>query len=106
MKAREKVAIAIIIILVVAFVFHMATLDDHNWNNGECPDCGVAWELIKEVPGHGANEGAEIWQCPNCHKTITLGASKGVKTMIYICLGISICSGIIYINKKRKEKRK
>lgn len=104
MKAREKVAIAIVIILVVAFVFHMATLDDRNWNNGKCPECGVAWELIKEVPGHGANESAEIWRCPNCHKTITLGASKGAKTIIYICLGIAICSGIVYVIKRRKIK--
>lgn len=104
MKLKEKMAIAIAIILAVAFVFYMATLDDRNWNNGKCPDCGESWELIKEVPGHGANEGAEIWRCPRCHKTITLGTSGSVQTVIYICLGIAICSGIIYVIKRRKTK--
>lgn len=103
---KKIIAIIITVILVVAFIFNAATLDDRRWNDGVCPDCGEHWELIREVPAHGANESAEIWQCPNCHKTITLGASKGVKTMLYICLGIGICSSIIYINKKRKEKRK
>lgn len=102
MKTKEKVAIAIVIILVVAFIFNVATQDDRRRNGGVCPDCGTTWELVREVPGHGANESAEIWQCPRCHKTITLGASKGIKTMLYICLGMAICSGIIYVIKRRK----
>ena len=103
MKLKEKVAIAIVIILVVAFIFNEVTRDGRHWNNGKCPDCGVAWELVKEIPSHHANEGAEIWQCPNCHKTITLGTSKSAKTMIYICLGIAMCSGIVYIIKTKKK---
>ena len=106
MKLKNTIAIAIVIILVVAFVISVATQDNRRWNDGVCPDCGEHWELIREVPAHGANESAEIWRCPRCHKTITLGTSKGIKTTIYICLGISICSGIVYINKNIKRKRK
>lgn len=104
MKPKEKIAIAIVIVLVVAFIISVATQDNRRWNDGKCPNCGESWELVKEIPGHGANESAEIWQCGHCHKTITLGASKGVKAIIYICLGIAI-SGIIYINKNIKRRK-
>lgn len=98
------IVIAIVLILVVAFVVNVATQDSRRWNDGECPDCGEHWEFLKEVPGHGANEAAEIWRCPHCHKTITLGASKGITTTIYLCLGVSICSGVIYIIKRKENK--
>ena len=77
MKLKEKIAIAIVIVLVVAFIISVATQDSRRWNDGVCPDCGEHWEFVKEIPSHHANEGAEMWQCPNCHKTITLGASGG-----------------------------
>lgn len=104
MENRNKIAIAIVIVLIVAFIVSMATQDNRRWNNGECPDCGEHWELIKEVPGHGANESAEIWQCTNCHKTITLGASGSIKTMLYICLGC-LGIGVIYIIKTKINKK-
>lgn len=72
MKLKEKIAITIVVILVVAFVISVATQDNRRWNDGVCPDCGEHWELIREVPAHGANESAEIWRCPRCHKTITI----------------------------------
>jgi len=101
---KKIIAIIIVLILIIAFIVSVATQDGRRWNNGECPHCGESWELVKEIPGHGANEGAEIWRCPHCHKTITLGTSGSVQTVIYICLGIGICSGIVYVIKRRKIK--
>lgn len=105
MEIKKKMAIAIVIILVVAFILNGATQDNRRWNDGKCPDCGESWEFVKEIPSHHANESAEIWQCPRCHKTITLGSSQSIKTMLYICLGISICSGIVYIIIKKGGKK-
>lgn len=102
----RKIVIGVMIILVVMFIINVITQDSRRWNDGKCPDCGESWEFVKEIPSHHANEGAEIWRCPRCHKTITLGMSKGIKTTIYICLGIAMCSGIVYINKNIKRKRK
>ena len=104
MEIKKRIAIAIVITLVVAFVVSVATQDDRRWNDGVCPDCREGWELVKEIPGHGANESAEIWRCPRCHKTITLGTSGSVQATIYICLGIAIFSGIVYVIKRMKIK--
>ena len=103
MELKQKMAIAIVVILAVAFILNVATQDNRRWNDGVCPDCGETWEFEKEIPSHHANEGAEIWRCSNCHKTITLGMSTGAKTMLYICLSISICSSIVYITKTKKK---
>ena len=106
MKNKEKIAIAIIIILAVAFILNVATQDDRRWNDGVCPDCGANWELVKEIPSHHGNGAAEIWQCPHCHKTITLGGSKEILAWIYIILDTTICVGMYKIINKIYERRR
>lgn len=112
MRFGEKIAIVMIIILVVVFIFNVATQDTRRWNNGECPDCGESWELVKEIPSHHGNGAAEIWRCPHCHKTITLGASKEVLGWIYIILDTALCIGVYKIihkitnNKRRKNMKR
>lgn len=71
----KKTTIATVVLIMVAIIILtiLATQDQRRWNNGVCPNCGTAWELIKEVPALHANESAEVWQCPHCHKTITIG---------------------------------
>lgn len=107
MELKQKMAIAIIIVLVVAFIISVATQDGRRWNDGICPNCGEHWEFLKEVPGHGANESAEIWRCPHCHKTITLGTSRTAIVIINITevfLGIFV--GVyIYNNFIKKAKQ-
>ena len=72
----KKIVIGVVmIVLVVMFIINVITQDSRRWNDGKCPDCGSCWELVKEVPAHHANEGAEIWECPHCHKTITISGN-------------------------------
>ena len=106
MEIKKKIAIAIVIILVVAFIVSVATQDNRRWNDGVCPECGETWEFEREIPSHHANEGGEVWRCPHCHKTICLGASQVAKTILTIIKIVAIPFATTFIYRKIKENRR
>ena len=45
-------------------------IDEHNWNNGHCSECGNEWELFDVEKGYKNSSIHNIYKCENCDNTI------------------------------------
>lgn len=50
--------------LVFAIIFGTNACTASEWNDGECPDCEVRYEL------RGASRGLKYYACPDCGKEV------------------------------------
>ncbi len=73
----KKKLIALIVSFIIGFgiagglALH-TTLEQKEWNDGRCPDCGVEWRLVNVQ--HIRNEGEVYYYiCNECGKVIEQG---------------------------------
>lgn len=56
----------IFIVITILLIFGVRRLDETNWNNGVCPECGAEWELFD------VENAAYYYKCENDHTVILL----------------------------------
>ena len=58
------IAIVALIILALLIMFGVNMLTSFDWNDGDCPDCEVRYEL------RGAMSGLKYYACPECGREV------------------------------------
>ena len=75
-REKKKRGLKIILIdLAIGFVCSLVltvdyAIDEHNWNNGYCSECGNEWELFDVEKGYHNTSTHNIYKCENCDNTI------------------------------------